>query len=431
MLSLLVLFLFPALSPAADNWPHWRGPLANGSVPRGNPPVQWDAKKNIRWQAPIPGRGASTPIIWGDSVFVLSALDTGRQADPRDVPKPDPRFEKKTTPPETYYQFLVLAYDRQTGKERWRRFAAERVPHEGHHSSHSYAAGSPTTDGKFLYVSFGSFGVYCYDLEGKLQWQRDLGRMETRLGWGEASTPVIHGDNLIVNWDHEGKSFVINLEARTGKTRWKVERDEPTSWATPLVTEDHGQTQVVVPGTRKIHSYDLATGKVIWQAEGLTINVIPSPMRFEDLAICMSGYKGAMVRAIPLASRGVVDRDHQRWQYEQGTPYVPSPVLVGDRLYFTQTNDPFLTCLEARTGKVLIDRRRLVQVHSFYASPVAVAGRLYLVDREGTTLVLKLGDRLEVLAVNQLAEPIDASPAVVGSQLFLRGEKHLYCIEER
>jgi outer membrane protein assembly factor BamB len=138
-----------------------------------------------------------------------------------------------------------------------------------------------------------------------------------------------------------------------------------------------------------------------------------------------------MVRAIPLAARGVVDSAHQRWQYEQGTPYVPSPVLVGDRLYFTQTNEPFLTCLDARTGKVLIDRRRLSRVHSFYASPVAVAGRLYLVDREGTTLVLKLGDRLEVLAVNPLAEPIDASPAVVGSQLFLRGEKHLYCIEER
>jgi outer membrane protein assembly factor BamB len=423
--------LLPSLSPAAENWPHWRGPLANGFAPKGNPPVEWDAKKNVRWRVPVPGRGTSTPIIWENQVFLLTAVDTGRKADPKDIPKQDPRFEKKTVPPDTYHQFVVLAYDRETGKERWRQVAAERVPHEGHHPTHNYAAGSPTTDGKFLYVSFGSFGVYCYDLDGKLQWQYDLGRMQTRLGWGEASTPVVFGDCLVVNCDHEGKSFVVVLDTHTGKPRWRADRDEPTSWSTPLVVEYKGRTQVVIPGTRKIRSYDLADGKVIWEAGGLTINVIPSTVRFEDEVICMSGYRGAMVRAIPLASRGEVGEEQQRWQYERGTPYVPSPVLVGDRLYFTQSNDALLSSLDARTGKGILDRQRLSQVHSFYASPVAAAGRLYLVDREGTTLVLKLGDRPEVLAVNALKEAVDASPVVVGKQLFLRGEKHLYCFEER
>ena len=154
-------------------------------------------------ETPLSGKGSATPIVWGDQIFVLTAADTGRKAKPADVPKPDPRFETKTNPPDTYYRFEVISFDRNTGKPRWQKTAAEAVPHEGHHPTHSYCAGSPTTDGKFLYVSFGSFGIYCYDLDGNLKWKRDLGRIHSRLGWGEAVTPVIHGDNLLLNWDQE------------------------------------------------------------------------------------------------------------------------------------------------------------------------------------------------------------------------------------
>jgi outer membrane protein assembly factor BamB len=425
---LTFLLLFPLLTAAEPSWPQWRGPLGNGTAPKGEPPIEWGEKTNLRWKADIPGRGASTPIVWDDQVFLLTALDTRRKADPSDIPKPE-GLEKKTTPPETYFQFLVIAYDRSTGKERWRRIAAERVPHEGHHPTHSYAAGSPCTDGKLLYASFGSFGLYCYDLSGNLQWKYDLGRMETRLGWGEANTPVIHGDNLIVNCDQERKSFLVVLDARTGKPRWKVDRDEPTSWSTPLVTEHNGRTQVITPGTKQVRSYDLANGNLIWEAPGLTVNVIPSSVRFEDHAICMSGYRGSMVRAIPLSSRGVLGAKDQRWQHDRGTPYVPSPVLVGDRLYFTQNNEPVLSCLDADTGKVIFDRQRIPRVQDFYSSPVAAAGRLYFVDRKGTGVVLKAGDKVEVLATNQLGEGVDASPALAGNQLFLRGDKHLFCFE--
>src|SRR5262245_41395351 len=189
-----------------DNWHHWRGPLANGTGRKSNPPTTWDARTNIKWMAELPGRGSATPIVWGDQVFVVTAIETDRTAAPSDLPKPDPRFNKRTTPPTNYYQFVVLSFDRQPGRLRWRHTAAERVPPEGHPGSHPYAAGSPTTDGKYLYVSFGSFGLYCYDLAGKLRWQRDLGRLNTRLGWGEAVTPVIHGDSLLVNWDQEADS---------------------------------------------------------------------------------------------------------------------------------------------------------------------------------------------------------------------------------
>src|SRR6266851_5100131 len=216
--TLALLTLVFSLVPAAragdapekslDNWHQWRGPLANGTAPKGDPPVKWDDKTNVKWKTPIPGKGTSTPIVWGDQVFVLTAIDTGKVADPTTLPKPDARFEKKTNAPTTVFQFVVMSLDRKTGKVRWQQIATEQVPHEGHHATHCYAAGSPTTDGQYLYVSFGSRGIYCYDLDGKLQWQRDLGKMNTRLGWGEAVTPTLHGDTLIVNWDQEEGSFI-------------------------------------------------------------------------------------------------------------------------------------------------------------------------------------------------------------------------------
>jgi outer membrane protein assembly factor BamB len=426
----LTTFARAAEPDPLDNWHQWRGPLANGTAPRGDPPVSFDAKTNIKWKFPLEGRGSSTPIIWGDQVFLTTAIDTGREAAAADIPKPDPNFadDKKTRAPTTYHRFVVLCLDRQTGKQRWQVTATEKVPHEGRHETHSYAAFSPTTDGQQLYVSFGTRGIFCFDLNGTLRWQRQLGRLETRYGWGEGSSPVIHGDTLLVNWDHEGPSFLIALDAKTGATRWKVDRDEVTSWATPLVVRHKDVTQVIVNGTQRTRSYDLTTGKVLWECGGQTVNAIPSPVVFEDLAICMSGYRGAACFAIPLDSKGDVT-GKAVWSLPRGTPYVPSPVLTGGRLWFTQGNTAQLTCADARTGKVIIDRERLPSLASLYASPVAAAGRIYFTGRDGTIVVLKEGDQLESLAVNRMADPMDASPAIVGKQMFLRGEKNLYCVE--
>jgi outer membrane protein assembly factor BamB len=414
-----------------EQWPHWRGPLATGAAPHSDPPTTWDEKTNLKWKVPVPGKGNSTAIIWGEHVFVATAVDTGRVAKPADIPKPDPKREYKTKAPNTYHQFILMCFERQTGKIRWQKICAERVPHEGHHQTNSYASGSPTTDGNYVWVSFGSRGVYCFDFDGKPQWQRDLGVLQSRYGFGEASTPVLHGDNLILNWDQEVGAKLIVLDAHTGKTRKELERDEPTTWNTPLVVEHKGVTQVIVNGTNKARSYDLATGKVLWQCGGMTVNPIPSAVAADGVAYVMSGYNGALAIAVPLDARGdLTGTDKLLWKVTKGTPYCPSPLLVDGKLYFTQGNTTSFTCLDAKTGKVYVDRQRLDDVTSFYASPVAAAGRIYLTDRDGVTLVLKQSTKVEVLATNRLSDTIDGSPAVVGRQLFLRGHKYLYCLEQ-
>lgn len=416
-----------------DNWPSWRGPAANGVAPAdANPPIHWDAANHIQWKAELPGQGSATPVVWGEQVFLVTATEADREVKPDELPKPDPRFETKTRPPTHFYRFEVLCFDRNTGRLRWRQLAREAVPHEGHHPTHSYAAGSPATDGKRLYVSFGSFGLYAYDLSGRLLWSRDLGRLHTRLGWGEAVTSVVHGDLLVLNRDQEADSKLVVLDAATGKTRWEVQRDEKTSWNTPFAVEHAGRTHVIVNGTNRVRSYDLADGKLIWEIGGMTPNAIPSPLAAGGVAYAVSGYRGAAAVAVPLDSKGdLTDAGKVIWRYGKGTPYVPSPLLFDGRLYFTEANSALLTVLDAKTGKPIIAAQRLPKVSAFYASPVAAAGRIYFVSREGTTVVLRAGDQFEVLAVNKLDDPVDASPAVAGRQLFLRGQKYLYCIAEK
>jgi len=415
-----------------DNWHQWRGPLATGVAPKGDPPIRWDEKTNIRWKVAIPGLGSSSPIVCGDQVFITTAIDTKRMADAADLPKADPRFNKRTNAPNTYHQFVVFSIDRRTGEIQWRQVATEQVPHEGHHPTHSYAAASPFTDGKFLYVSFGSRGIFCFDLGGKLQWKTELGLMQTRLGWGEGISPVVHGDTLLMNWDQEAGSFIAALDVKSGKIKWKKDRDELTSWATPLIVSPHGRTQAVVSATKKVRSYDLATGEVIWECAGQTTNVIPSPVANDKVVFCVSGYQGSAAYAISLdAVNDISGTDKVFWKYDRGTPYVPSPLLIGGRLYFTQSNNALLTSLDTATGKPLIDRERLPGLSSFYASPVAAAGRIYLTGRDGTVLVIKQADKLEILSTNHLEDPMDASPAIVSKQIFVRGKDHLYCIQEK
>jgi outer membrane protein assembly factor BamB len=414
-----------------EQWPQWRGPLLNGTSTTADPPLHWDGQKNVAWKVPLEGRGSATPIVWGDLVFVTTAVDTGRKAEARDIPEQDPRVgAKRTNAPDTWHQFFAIALDRKTGNVLWKKLCAERVPHEGHHASHSYAAGSPVTDGERVVFSFGSFGIYCFDLQGNLQWEKQLGRQETRLGWGEAVTPALHKGKAYINWDHEGDSFITALDATNGNTLWKVDRDEPSSWATPLVVEHNGKAQVIVSGTNLVRSYDAENGNVLWQHEGLTLNCIPSPLAYEGTAVVMSGFQGSEATAIPLDSTGDVT-GKTPWKLNHGTPYVPSPVLVNGKIYYTQGNVNILTSVDAKSGEVLIDRQRLEDVRSFYASPVAAAGRIYFTDRDGTTVVIKAGKEIEVLSTNRLDEPVDASPALVGKQMFLRGEKHVWCIEER
>lgn len=438
-LLLFVMSCYSSFGAAADlvddqakNWHQWRGPLATGVAPAGDPPVTWSETQNVRWKSEIPGNGKSTPIIWGDRVFLLTAVNTSRVAADAVSPDKQPMRPFGIKFPNTYYRFVVLCLDRATGKVVWEQTATEDLPHEGHHGDNSFASASPVTDGRFLYVSFGSRGFYCYDLAGKLQWKRALDQVTTRLSFGEASSPVLHGDSVVLNRDNDGKSHLLVLDARTGEPRWQVARDEMSAWATPLIVEHQGVTQVITSASNRVRSYDLATGKVLWECGGQVGNVTPSPVRWGDTVICMSGYRGYAALALPLDARGdITDSDKIIWRYTRDTPYVPSPLLYGDSLYFNKSNSGILTCLDAKTGKAVIEAQRLDDLSNIYASPVGAADRLYFVARDGTATVLRHGSKLEVLATNKIDEPIDASPAIVGQQMFLRGTRHLYCLEAK
>ena len=419
-------------SHSAGNWPQWRGPQATGVAPQGNPPTQWSETKNVVWKVEIPGVGSSTPIVWQDRIFLLTAVETDRVSETVAAPDKQPKRPFGIVFPNRVHQFVVLCLDRATGKTLWQQVATELVPHEGHHPDNDFASASPVTDGRHLYVSFGSRGVYCYDLDGKQVWSRDLGDMQTRLSFGEGASPALHGDTLVVPWDHDGPSFIAALDAATGEVRWKKERDEQSAWATPLIVERENRTQVITNASNLVRSYDLKTGELLWQCGGQVGNVTPSPVAGEELVFCMSGYRGSALYAIPLNATGDLTGTNKiAWKQDRGTPYIPSPLLYDGRLYFTQSNDGILTCLDAQTGKAIIERTRLPGIARIYASPVGAAGRVYITSRDGTTLVIRHGDAFEVLATNKLDDDIDASPAIAGQQMFLRGKRFLYCLAEK
>ncbi|MEX2214059.1 MAG: PQQ-binding-like beta-propeller repeat protein, partial [Phycisphaeraceae bacterium] len=343
---------------------------------------------------------------------------------------PHPGGRGRGTAPTTLYQFTLIAYERNTGKEAWRSVAIETVPHESGHGTNTHASASPITDGKHLYASFGSQGIFCFDMTGKEIWKRDLGDMQTRNAFGEGASPALHKDTLVVAWDHEGQSAIYALDAKTGEVKWATGREEATAWGTPVIVEHKGKTQVITNGTT-VRSYDLATGTTLWECPGQATNPIATPIVRDGIAYCMTGYRGYAVFAIPLDSKGVVPRDKAVWNRTDAGPYVSTGVLYGDLLYYTKSRDAIMIAANPKTGEKVIEETRLPGLSSMYASMVAAKDRIYITSREGTTLVIKHGPKLQVLATNTLDEGIDASPALVGKQMFIRGQKHLYCVEAK
>ena len=414
----------------SENWHQWRGPDGTGVSATANPPVRWSESENIKWKVDIEGRGTSTPIIWGNKVFVLTAIDTGK----KDPSIPDPQDQPKTNffdikRPNTEHAFVVMCLDRESGKELWRDIANSKIPHEGAHNDNDFASASPTTDGKHLYCWFGSAGLFCYDLEGNKIWERNLGEAKVGSSLGEGCSPVLHDGKLVIVRDHAGQSTIEVLDAKTGATIWRHDREEDNAWATPPVIRHSGRTQVITAASGFVRSYDLDSGEVIWQCSGLTGNVIPCPVIQGDYVICMSGYQGYAAMAIPLTETGdISDSDRILWRIDRGTPYIPSPLLYDGLLFFNQSNQSILTCLDAETGEVAYGPKRVGELSNVYSSPVGAANRVYITGRNGTTLVLKRSAEFEELATNRLDERFDASPALAGDQLFLRGAKHLYCI---
>ena len=413
------------------HWPSWRGPLGTGEAPGATPPTRWSESENVRWKVPIPGRGNGTPILWGDLIFVLSALDVGQ------APKLERSAEELASLKDAQrktqisrQRFGVLALHRKDGSVAWKSVASVAEPHEEIHDDGTWASSSAVTDGDHLYAYFGSQGLYAYDLGGQKLWSRQFEPMSRR-GFGEGSSPALYGDTLVIQRDHDGDSEILALDKNSGELLWRQPREERVTWATPLILEVDGKPQVITNGSQKIRAYNLATGELIWECAGMTPNAVPTPVHHDGLVYLTSGFgKSAMLAIRPSGAHGdIQDSEHVVWKLRRHTPYVPTPLVVGDQIYFLKSNSGMLSAANLKTGELSLKAERLAEIQNIYASPVAAAGHVYVVGRDGQTEVYAQGKMKEPVAINLLEDrPFAASPALAEGELYLRGEHFLYCI---
>ena len=417
---LLIIIANPVLSQTGtdynSNWPTWRGPLANGIAPKGNPPVSWSESSNIKWRTAVPGKGFSTPVVWDKYVFIQTAVPKGGTPGSATMP----------------YTFKVLALNRADGKVLWEKTVTDEEVQDRIHQTASHISNSPVTDGSRLYAYFGSRGLYCLDFQGNLIWKRDFGQMQKRNNFGEGSSPALYGNRIVVQRDHEGQSEIICVDKATGKDLWKKLRDEPSSWSTPLILEYDGKVQVITTASNRVRSYNLDNGDLLWECAGLTGNVIPNAVFGDGILYVMSGYSGYALLAIRLAgAKGDISGSSAIiWSANVNTSYVPSPLLVNRRLYFLRINNGALPCLDASTGKPYYSVKPLADLGVVYNSPVYAGGRIYQLGGTGLTYTLKDGPELQIVSENKLDDSFTASPAIAGDEIFLRGQKYVYCIAE-
>lgn len=408
--------VFVSLSPLAhaDNWGHWRGPRGNGAAVNASPPTEWSRTKNVKWKVELPGRENSSPVIWGNQVFVSTAA----------------RVDGPSASGLPTFEFKVLCLNRYDGTLLWQRTATVTQPHQETHETSGFASASPCTDGQHVYAHFGSRGLFCYTMNGELIWKReDFGKMDTLNSFGEGSSPTLEGDKILVPWDHEGPSALYALDKLTGETIWKADRDEPTCWATPLVVQHAGRKQVVMNGQNFARAYDLETGKELWRCGGQTVRPICSPVAGNGMVYVGSGFQGAFLGAFRLSGEGDIGgTDKVAWVIDHDAPDVTSPLLASGRIYFHKKKTGQLSCVDAATGKPHYTARRIPGVDRTYASPIAAGGYVYLTATTGTTVVIEDADELRIVATNTVGEAVGATPAPVDNELFIRGEKHLFCI---
>ena len=418
---------------SVDGWPQWRGPNNDG-IAAGDAPLHWSDKDHVQWKSEVPGRGHSSPVIWGDKIFLTTAVPTGSvPAGASAEPAAGRRGPMGSSGPQPEQKLMLLCYDRRTGKLLWDRVAKVATPHEGYHPRYgSFASNSPVTDGKHVYAFFGSRGVYAYDLDGNKAWEKDFGiKLQMKLSFGEGAWPALDGDTLLLLFDHEGDSFLVALDKNTGREKWRTARpDGNSNWSGPVVIPWAGRKQVIVSATRKVRSYDLETGKEIWSCAGLGANTIPAPVAYDGLVFVMSGFRDPNLMAIKLGREGdLTGTGAIVWQNQRGNSYTPSPVLADGKLYVLADNG-MLSCFDARTGKPYYQQQRLPKPYSFKASPVAAGGKLYLAAEDGDVIVVKMGEKFEVLATNTLeGQMFIATPAIVGGEIYLRGQNTLFAIK--
>ena len=430
--SLLILVLLPA-SFASDKWPQFRGADSTGVAEDASLPDTWSATENVAWKADIPGMGWSSPVVWGNNIFVTSVVS----AVEGEKPKKGLYFGGERRAPADPHRWMVYCVDFNTGKIRWEREVFRGAPETPRHLKNSYASETPVTDGERVYAYFGNVGLFCFDVNGKKLWEKKYGSYQMRYGWGTAASPIVHKDRVYIVNDNDQQSFIVALNKKTGEEAWRVSRDEGSNWATPYIWDTASRTEIVTPGTRRVRSYDL-NGKLLWELSGMSSIAIPTPFSRHGLLYVASGYVGDQLRPVyairPGASgdislkKGETANNFIAWYQPQGGPYNPSPIVYGDH-YYTLYDRGFFTCHDAKTGKEIYGKARIdPAVTAFTSSPWAYNGKIFCLSEDGDTFVIQAGAEFKVLAKNSLDEMCMATPAIARGSLVIRTATKLYRI---
>jgi outer membrane protein assembly factor BamB len=431
VLLLLIVGCLGRFGNAQTNWPQWRGTGGSGISTETGVPSEWSESKNIAWKTAIPGRGHSSPIVWGDRVFLTTSIEgpivPGAEA-VRHYHRGQEYLHPDSVGANHSYTMKLMCLDLKSGRMLWEKTVYEGTVYDNRHKKNTYASATPATDGRFIYLSFEAEGVYCYDFDGKRIWKTSLGKI-AKGGMGPGTSPVLYENLVILQCDQEyGEgSFIAAVDRKTGKEVWRVSRDQRRSWATPLLIKTAKRTEMVTSGPNKIIAYDPATGRELWSAPGVVSNPIPSPVAGQGLVFVTAGSDAKRAFAIRLGGSGdLAGTSNVVWSYDKGTAYVPSPILYNEYLYLV-TDAGAITCIEAGTGKVIY-QTRIPMAARFTASPVAFEGKILFVSEDGDSFILKAGPTPEILNANALGEPVYASPAIVPGRILIRGQDNLYCI---
>ncbi|MEX2114812.1 MAG: PQQ-binding-like beta-propeller repeat protein [Pirellulales bacterium] len=434
--SLLLVAALPC--SAQNNWPQLRGADSMGFVPGVKLPDHWSTTENIAWKTDLPGRGWSSPIVWGDKIFVTTCVNSG---DTEEIKKGLYFGGERPKPSDDPHSWKVICLDLNTGSIVWDQTAHEGVPATPIHLKNSYASETPVTDGERVYAYFGNVGVFCYSLDGKLLWEKKLEPKKMRFGWGTATSPVVYEGKLFIVNDNDEDAYLLGLDARTGEELFRVAREgEKSNWATPYIWKNSQRVELITPGTKKNRSYDLE-GRLLWELEGMSSITIALPYSQDDVLYISSGYvmdKNKPVYAIrPGASGDISLKDEQNsndfiiWRNNNAGPYNPTSLLYKDLLYVLYDRGIF-GCFDPATGEEVYERKRIPEGRAFTSSPWASDDKIFCLNEDGVTFVIRAGKEFEILHTNTLAEDdlSMATPAIVGDRLLLRTDKRIYCIQE-
>ena len=432
--TIVLCCLMPQVSFAEVNWPCFRGPSC-GIVEDEVLPVSWSTTENVKWKIDVVGRAWSSPVVWGDKIFLTTVASEGHVEEAK---KGLYFGGNRNKPPSAIHHWIVYCYDWASGKTLWQKTIHTGKPAEPVHIKNTYASETPVTDGERVYFYFGNLGVFCFDLQGKEVWQKRIDPVKMRYNWGTAASPVLHGDRLFIINDNEDKSYLLALDKKTGDEVFRVQRDEKSNWVMPYIWENAERTELVTCGTGKVRSYDL-DGRLLWELRGMSVIAIPTPVEANGLLYLCSGYvgdkKNRPIYAVKAGASGDITPEDEQdtgkyiaWYHKFGGPYNPSPIAYEDYFYILYDRGT-LSCYQGRTGELIYEKQQLARdARAFTASPWANDGKLFFLSEDGDTFVVKAGPEFKVLGRNALNEMCMATPATLRGSIIIRTLNKLYRI---